>query len=79
MDARLDLGQIVARRLDRRHGLGERRKALLPGSDRLVQFRLALTARGDRRALAGIERAERIFGGGKIVLGREAHDKQSRS
>src|SRR5271167_4464452 len=65
---------MVARRVDRRRGLGERRETLLPGSDRFVEVRLAQTTRRQRRALAGTERAEREFGGGEIVFGRNRHD-----
>ena len=67
-------GQKVARRLDRRRRLGERRQPRLPGADRLVEVGLAQPPRGQRRALARVERAEREFGGGEIVVGRDRHD-----
>ena len=72
--ARLDRGEKVARRLDLRRGFRERRQALLPGADRLVELGLAQPPRGQRRPLARIERAERIFGGGEVVVGRDRHD-----
>ena len=67
-NARLDRRQKVARRLDRRRGFGERRQARLPGADRLVELGLAQPPRGQRRPLARVERAERIFGGGEVVV-----------
>ncbi|HVP99499.1 MAG TPA: hypothetical protein VMS87_09725 [Roseiarcus sp.] len=38
-------------------GFGERRKPFFPGADRDVEIRLAQTVGGERRALAGVERA----------------------
>ena len=73
-NARLDRGQKVPRRLDLRRGLGERREPRLPGADRLVELGLAQPPRGQRRPLARIERAERIFGRGEVVVGRDRHD-----
>ena len=67
-------GRWLARRLDRRRGLRERREALFPGADRCVEVGLAQPPRGESRALAGSERAEREFGGGEIVVGRDGHD-----
>ena len=79
-NARLDRGEIVARRLDRRRGLGERREALLPGADRFVELRLAQPPSRECGAFARAERAEREFGGGELVFGPNRHDaKQSLS
>ena len=52
----------------------ERRQALLPGADRLVEVGLAQPPRRQRRPLARLERAERIFGRGEVIIGRDRHD-----
>ena len=68
----------VTRRLDRRRGLRQRPEPLLPCTDRRVELGFARPPRRERRTLAWIERAEREFGSGEIIVWRKAHDpKQS--
>ena len=73
-NARFDRGQKVARRLDGVRGFGERGKPRFPGSDRLIEVGLAHPPGRDDRALRRIEGAERIFGGGEIVVGADGHE-----